>query len=336
MPLDRKVGIVFEQADAGQMGMDSLSGIKGAVQKGTIARAVIARNGLESIRAKTIVGIEVRRARLDGVVTGVVGQGLVQAELVEEPLALVADIVQGHARVAGEADIKAKVHPLDILLLGVDGEAVAGGGDRGRGVQHVHGQDGALLVGPGPVPLDIGPVLDKPFAPVGGTELFGRLVKDTIVQPALELPLAGITAGDVGLEEEAEGQQRLGVELVAGVVPEGIPPDDPAIILPQGVDSPDVQCIIVQAEGGAVPEIQCDIGNARTDGVDPVRVQGIITIGIEVLYLALVLLGQGISEWGPRDGGVINRNGADDNILVVWLVCGTHVQDNLGPLGRGC
>lgn len=134
--LHGEVGVVFEEADAVQVGVGGFVDVEGAVEVGGVGGAVVALYELEGIGTEAVVGVKVTRGRLEGVVGGVVSKGFLQAQLIEDTLTLVLDydtlgngrryqtmeltVVESDAEISGEANVERVVHPLDILPLHVD------------------------------------------------------------------------------------------------------------------------------------------------------------------------------------------------------------------------
>lgn len=224
--LDGVAGIGLEQADA--VGSDFSDGAVniGGVEVGGVGRAVVSVDEGHHLAAKAAeVGVEEHGAGLDWVLAGIMRHGLLHAQLVENPLALEADVEEPDAQVAAVGDEEGEVHPRDEVILGVDREALGAGLNEGGWLQVVERQ---VVT----VPVELSPGTVNTATQSLETRSCGRLsefikvaVEDVIVQPAVYGPLGGVATSDVGPDVEAQGEERARVvkllRLALDTVPRG-------------------------------------------------------------------------------------------------------------------
>ena len=103
-------GVHFEQANGIGVRVADFPGVERGVHVGRLRGAVKALNELERGRAEAVVTIKVGGVGLERIDGGIVRKSLVETQLVDDPLALVVNVVQLQASIAGEADVKAKAH----------------------------------------------------------------------------------------------------------------------------------------------------------------------------------------------------------------------------------
>ena len=110
VPRDWVSRIVLEQAESVGMRVTDFLLVERYVHVGRVRGTVVALHQLERGRPEAVVAVQVRNRGLQRVDGSVVRDCFLKTQLVDDPLALVADVVQLHPSIAGEANVEGKSH----------------------------------------------------------------------------------------------------------------------------------------------------------------------------------------------------------------------------------
>lgn len=123
MSRQRESSVLLEDTDTVGMCTMCFLDINSRIQICCIGRTIEAWEKLESPGSKSVVPIKKRAAVNDRVVASVMCHGLHHAKLIDQALSLVANVEESDASITAEANIEAKSHPFNVLLLHIDVES---------------------------------------------------------------------------------------------------------------------------------------------------------------------------------------------------------------------
>lgn len=189
--------VVLKETDGVNVRIGSLRLVVGGVQVAGVCWAIVSLEKLKGPWTESVESIEVSSTRLMWVVSSVMGEGLLQSNLVDDALSLVLDVEKTHSSISAESDVEGESHPFNVLLLCVNLVTSSGWGNGDWWVHVLVQESLSIWIGPSKRAINWSRQSADLSGLKGCTEILDSVIVDVIVEQTKNLPFRWVTAGDV-------------------------------------------------------------------------------------------------------------------------------------------